>query len=71
MTEPQEGILKDGICYRVAGAALGGFTEAIGISGIKGIEFVMPALLLVFIAFSVLWLIKKQNKNKLWINVPI
>lgn len=50
---------------------MGGFTEAIGISGIKGIEFVMPALLLVFIAFSVLWLIKKQNKNKLWINVPI
>ena len=31
----------------------------------------MPALLLVFIAFSVLWLIKKQNKNKLWMNVPI
>ncbi|WP_304231271.1 AzlC family ABC transporter permease [Phocaeicola plebeius] len=116
MTEPQEGILKDWymlwvtlLLYLswVGGAALGGFAGAIGISGIKGIEFVMPALfivifisqwqkesshtssiagwgaaivcllifgrnyfllpalLLVFIAFSVQWVVKKQNKNKL------
>ena len=56
MTEPQKGILKDWymlwitfLLYLswVGGAALGGFAGAIGISGIKGIEFVMPALFIV------------------------
>ena len=116
MTEPQKGILKDWymlwitfLLYLswVGGATLGGFAGAIGISGIKGIEFVLPALfivifisqwqkesshtssitgwvaaiacllifgktyfllpalLLVFIVFSVQWLVNKQNKNKL------